>query len=558
MITFQLFLDYSKQNLWIVLSYIICILLSYGLESIVLPRYSANLFTLFKSNIPNKFQQLLYTFLHITILWVIIQVFLAYTGFIESKIYPDIWVYLRNYIMKNILYRYETDYQDLELGKIITELNTIPGNFADFLSLFFENMFPRILIIFFILIYYFYVKWEIGLVASILIGIVVYLYCTKLQTCVSLSHERYQFFGKINESVQDKLTNLATIYSSGQVDTEINENEKENIQFGSIYSQQMNCTNTIKIYSYIFNTILFVCINGLALYFYKKGKIASTIFIAIFMTNLYFINYLVRLTYQIPSVVLKMGIIQKTDEFLESIQTIHKPSTFSQKLNIQQGDITFENVSFSYSKNLPILKNINLRIYPNTKVCIIGQSGSGKSTLLKLLLKFYIPTSGTIYIDGKNIQDYDTNHLRKQISYVNQNTKLFNKSIYENIQYSNPNLTTQMIDHKIQEYGIQDIFKNINYNLQTSVGVQGNKLSGGQRQAIIILRELLNPSKILILDEPTASIDETNKQYIYQLIDKMKNEKTIIVITHDLHNLELYDQIYLLKNYQLTPYTTPL
>jgi ABC-type bacteriocin/lantibiotic exporter with double-glycine peptidase domain len=253
-----------------------------------------------------------------------------------------------------------------------------------------------------------------------------------------------------------------------------------------------------------------------------------------------------------------MGIIQKTDEFLESIQTIHKPSTFSQKLNIQQGDITFENVSFSYSKNLPILKNINLRIYPNTKVCIIGQSGSGKSTLLKLLLKFYIPTSGTIYIDGKNIQDYDTNHLRKQISYVNQNTKLFNKSIYENIQYSNPNLTTQMIDHKIQEYGIQDIFKNINYNLQTSVGVQGNKLSGGQRQAIIILRELLNPSKILILDEPTASIDETNKQYIYQLIDKMKNEKTIIVITHDLHNLELYDQIYLLKNYQLTPYTTPL
>ncbi len=558
MITFQLFLDYSKQNLWIVLSYIICILLSYGLESIVLPRYSANLFTLFKSNIPNKFTQLLYTFMHITILWVVIQVFLAYTGFVESKIYPDIWVYLRNYIMKNILYRYETDYQDLELGKIITELNTIPGNFADFLSLFFENMFPRILIIFFILMYYFYIKWEIGLVSSLIIAIVIYLYSTKLQTCVSLSHERYQYFGKINESVQDKLTNLATIYSSGQVDTEIVENEKENTQFGSIYSQQMNCTNTIKIYSYVFNTILFICINGLALYFYKKGKIQSTTFIAIFMTNLYFINYLVRLTYQIPSVVLKMGVIQKTDEFLESIQTLPKPSTFSQQLHIQQGDITFENVSFHYSKNLPILKNINLHIYPNTKVCVIGQSGSGKSTLLKLLLKFYTPTSGNIYIDGKNIQDYDTNHLRKQISYVNQNTKLFNKSIYENIQYSNPNLTTQMIDHKIQEYGIQDIFKNINYNLHTPVGVQGNKLSGGQRQAIIILRELLNPSKILILDEPTASIDETNKQYIYQLIDKMKNEKTIIVITHDLHNLQLYDQIYMLQNHQLVPYTSPL
>jgi ABC-type bacteriocin/lantibiotic exporter with double-glycine peptidase domain len=170
-------------------------------------------------------------------------------------------------------------------------------------------------------------------------------------------------------------------------------------------------------------------------------------------------------------------------------------------------------------------------------------------------MKFHEVSKGTIYIDGVDISDMDTNTLRKNISYVNQNTKLFNKSIYENIQYSNPNLTHAQIDQKVQELGIESIFKNIGKDFNASVGIQGGKLSGGQRQVIIILRELLTPSKILILDEPTSAIDEENKKQIYQLIDKIGHEKTVIVITHDMSNLGMYDHVYKMQNKKLVPYS---
>ena len=138
---------------------------------------------------------------------------------------------------------------------------------------------------------------------------------------------------------------------------------------------------------------------------------------------------------------------------------------------------------------------------------------------------------------------------------MNQNTKLFNKSIYENIQYSNPNLTHAQIDQKVQELGIGNIFKNINHNFNTSVGIQGGKLSGGQRQVIIILRELLTPSKILILDEPTSAIDDENKKQIYELINKIGHEKTVSVITHDMSNIDMYDHVYKMQNKKLVPYS---
>lgn len=555
-VTYELFYQYVRENKSVTFQYFFFILLTYILESIVLPRYSAQLFEIFQDK--KHFKKVIQVFVYITIIWVVIQGCMAYTGHIEAKIYPDIWIYLRNYIMKNLYYRYETEYQELELGKINNQLSIIPGNFTEFVSVVFEYILPRIIIIICIIIYFFFIHIQIGFVSLFLFGGLVLFYQMKMRTCVELSHQRHKMFQDISEDVQDKLSNLATIYTSGQVDNEIEWNKKTHHKFGEVYYQQNVCTNTIKTYAYVFNTVYFIVLISFTLYLYKKGEITSTSFIALFMTTLYLFTYLVRLTTNFPSLVLKMGIIEKTDDFLKDIQKETKKEVTNQ-FDIKNGMIVFSHIDFGYDKDTKILNDVTLHIYPNTKTCILGSSGSGKSTLCKLLCKFYIPNAGIIYIDNKDIKQMDTNHLRKQISYVNQNTRLFNKTIYENIQYGNPNLTKSQINQKIDELGIKDIFKNIHYNYNTNVGVNGSKLSGGQRQMVCILRELLNDSpKILILDEPTASIDEKNKQYIYQLIQNIGNEKTIIVITHDMNHLEMYDNVYLLKNGKIQNYNGKL
>ncbi len=568
MIALDIFWQYIKQNKFTFVLYICFVFLSYGMESIVLPRLSANLFEHLKNHRSSvEFNKAIYSFIYIAVTWIIIQTAMSMTGYIEAIVYPDIWVILRNYILKNILYRYENDYQDLELGKIITELNVIPGNFADFISIFVEYILPRIIVLLMIMVYFFYINWKIGIAYLCGLVIVGCLYKFKLWDCVELSNERHKYFLEINENVQDKFSNLATIYSSGQIDTEIRENNRLNDKFGKIYNSQMKCTNNLKTYSYIANTFIFVFINSYTLYLYKKGELSSTSVVAIFITILYLMNYLVRLAANVPSFILKLGVLEKTDDFLYKLidgklkqnktetGDVSSLTAHETQMKITRGEVVFKDVSFGYKPDQMILKDVNLHIYPNTKTCLIGTSGSGKSTLLKLLMKFHEVSKGTIYVDGVDIAEMDTNTLRKNISYVNQNTKLFNKTIYENIQYSNPNLTHAQIDQKVQELGIGKIFQNINQDFHTSVGIQGGKLSGGQRQTIIILRELLTPSKILILDEPTSAIDEENKKQIYQLIDKIGHEKTVIVITHDMGHLDIYDHVYQLKNHKIVPYS---
>ncbi len=554
MITIDLFKKYITEHKFIGISYVVLCVLFYCLESILLPRMSAHLFSQLKpSTSKTQFDSILYSFFKIIGLWISIQAIASTTGFIESKVYPDVWEYMRNYVLKSILFRYQNHVQELELGKINTELGSIPGNFTEFLSVFFENVFTRVLVVFIIFIYFFFLNWKIGTLSFILMFVMYALYIMILRNCIDLSNERYQKFRDISEIIQDKLSNLATIYSTGNMDYEIQDIQKDNQEFKNIYHKQLRCTNTVKMIGYIFNILFFACINGLTLYLFKKGELNVTQFISIFITVLYLTGYLVRLTYQIPLLVIKYGIIEKTEEFLKEISKKNSKQSIFDSPMIRRGYIMYDKITFGYSKNEPIFKDLSLEIRPNTKTCIVGSSGSGKSTLLKLLIHFHPIQKGSIYIDGININNFETNQLRKQISYVNQNTKLFNKTIYENIQYSNPHLTKEMIDKKIQELGIRDIFKNLQYNLNKKVGVSGSKLSGGQKQVVIILRELLNTSsKILILDEPTASIDEKNKKYIHTLIQNISKDKTTIVITHDLENIKYFDKVYLLKDGQLT------
>jgi len=249
-----------------------------------------------------------------------------------------------------------------------------------------------------------------------------------------------------------------------------------------------------------------------------------------------------------PNIIQYYGTLSAVDNFIEDLYIISKKNannannTKSSNNIIKNGNIIINNLNFAYNKNKKLFKNFYLTIKDKEKVAIIGPSGNGKSSLIKIIMGYYSVSNNTIFIDDKDINSYNLNDLRKQISYVNQNSKLFNKSVYENIQYGNDS-TKDDIDNLCKKIKIDNIFKNLKNGLETNVGIDGNNLSGGQRQLVHILRCICQKNKIVILDEPTSAIDKENTNNIINIIDELSKNSTLILITHDESILSLVDRV---------------
>ena len=249
-----------------------------------------------------------------------------------------------------------------------------------------------------------------------------------------------------------------------------------------------------------------------------------------------------------PGISYQIGVIKDEIEYLKNISNHdNKNNNDNNNINIKEGHILFKNIHFSYDNKKNIYNNFSIEIKPNIKTAILGKSGSGKSTLMKLLLGFYSVNKGEILIDNININNYSLDTLRKNISYVNQNTTLFNNSILYNIQYGN-NSSEETIKNLINNLNIWSFFKHLDYNLNKTVGTNGSNLSGGQKQIILILRALLNNnSKVIIMDEPTSALDSKNKKIFIDILSNIKN-KTIIIVTHDDKLIEYVDKVIYLQN----------
>lgn len=212
------------------------------------------------------------------------------------------------------------------------------------------------------------------------------------------------------------------------------------------------------------------------------------------------------------------------------------------------GDFILENVSYKYpTSNSFALENINLTAKQGETIAIIGPSGSGKSTLLHLLIGFIRPVSGTIKLDGQNLNDYDLRSYRKFISVVSQEIVLFDGTIYENIIYGNEKISKERVMKVVEEAQLSDLVTSLPEGLETRVFENGVRLSGGQRQRIAIARALLRDPAVLILDEATSALDTQSEALIQKALDNLKKGRTTFVVAHRLSTIENADQILKLK-----------
>ncbi|MBS7648202.1 ABC transporter ATP-binding protein [Candidatus Bathyarchaeota archaeon] len=208
-----------------------------------------------------------------------------------------------------------------------------------------------------------------------------------------------------------------------------------------------------------------------------------------------------------------------------------------------KGSITFRNVSFGYNPYIPVLSGINLEIKPGEKIGVVGPSGSGKTTLTKLLLRFYDPTEGSIFIDCVDLRKIKVRCLRSQIGLVLQDPLLFYGSIAYNISYGKQDATPEEIIAAAKAANVHEFAMNQPLAYDTNVGDRGWRLSGGERQRVAIARAIITEPKILILDEATSSVDTLTEKKIQEAMENLAKGRTTIIIAHRLSTLQSVDRI---------------
>jgi subfamily B ATP-binding cassette protein MsbA len=228
----------------------------------------------------------------------------------------------------------------------------------------------------------------------------------------------------------------------------------------------------------------------------------------------------------------------------EMNQVADKPNAF--EIKKFDDKIEFNNVSFAYEDN-DVLKNINLTIDKGETVALVGPSGGGKSTLVDLIPRFMDATTGEVSIDGIDVKDLQQESLRKIIGVVNQESILFNDTIFNNIAFANSEATEEQVIQAAKIANAHDFIMGTENGYQTNIGDRGSKLSGGQRQRICIARAVLKNPPIMLLDEATSALDTESERLVQDSLYKLMENRTTVVIAHRLSTIQNADKIIVLE-----------
>ena len=535
------FLLEEKTNT--ILLFILCIIVNV-LQTNGISMVTASIITHIKAGGGEGVYKYIYMFIFISLVFLLFY-------YLYKKVQVDLITKLRQWtrfeLFRIVLLNNNENYSQksfMELDSPIARLSTTSFMmFNDVITF----LIPTIIFLLVIVFYIFSIDTYLGLFFILVNGLIL-LYPYFYLNDIIKKNDEYEKSATYNEFyILELLNNMDKIIFRGQAENEItvfkelsNTVSKKAYAF---YKTTIDHSTIITIFIYM---VMFVLLYYSA-YLRIANKMTLATFITVFSIIILYREKMTGLIQNISDFVEFYGRIESVIDHFDGMDININSNASKSDTNVEFDVIRFEDVSFKYktSPNL-VLDHFNLTLKANNNIIgICGLSGRGKSTFAKLLLKLYNNYTGNIFIDECNLHDIDVNCLRKNITYVNQNSKLFDRVPMENFLYgcSDEGKCKQNLEMIFEKYPkIRDLYKNIDIH-KKKAGSLGENLSGGQRQITNVISGLINPSKILVLDEPTNALDPNLKGELLQLIsDFRKLKKCIIIISHDREAYTIFDE----------------
>jgi len=527
----KLLYAFIKDNTLIFIFYVIVSLLLYPIHYIFIPKYYGLVINSFKDKKESKFIFMIKALVFFYVLCWFLETGLL---FLQYKIFPSFAEYATGTIFEFIIDHYELDFENIHTGEILSKIIRLPGILIQYMTVFGIEFFKE----FFTLITAIYSYYNVSSLA-------VWVYIFYVILNYSYTYFMFKIFLKndtAKNEVQDKMyealvdcfNNFSSVYAFNQQEYEV---ERFYTKSYVDYKLEVNKSWETYIKSYIFwgfaTVSMFLVLNYIIYHDYKSKKIDTDMLVSTFIITF----SIVRLYEKAESSSSKyseiFSKIRDTEGFFNNISSYNYNDKKVSDSEFKNGDIVIKNVYHKYNDKF-VLENVNLVIKKGEKVAFVGHIGSGKTTLVKLILGFQPIVMGEISVGGVNLNKVSNKDIRKEIFYIPQKPKLFNRTLYENIVYGikKPPAADDII-RLLKDLELTDIAEIFSEKMNRSVGVDGNFISGGQRQMVWLLRSFYRQSRILIMDEPTASLDQKNKELLIKIIKKISIGKTVIIVSHD-------------------------
>ena len=437
--------------------------------------------------------------------------------------------------------------EDKHSGKYISNLNFDVNQITGMLTNAFLSLFKDSLTLIGLLFVMFFQNWRLSLIAIIMIPIASIIAKQLGKRIGKVVTEAQEKSGDLNKYLIDLFKNHKVIkifqrenYEHERSEKFVNELKEKSIKIATVFIRS----------SPIMEIVTGIMIAILIFY---SGKLIMNEQLSI--NNFFSFLAAMMLAYQpVKSLAtVNVSIGQGLSAGKRILPIIDQKNEISinengETLKIDEASIKLNNVNFRYKSNVKniVLKDININIAGKKMTALVGHSGSGKSTILNLIPRVYDVHSGEIVIDNQRIKDLNLNSLRKEISIVDQNTTLFDDTVFNNIKYAKPSASDEEVFNASKISMSTDFIEKLENKFETLIGENGVKLSGGEKQRISIARALLKDSKIILLDEATSSLDSETEEKIQKAIEELTKNKTTVVIAHRLSTILNSENIYVI------------
>jgi len=515
--------------------YLLFTIISYPLQNIYIPDYYGKVISSFKDG-----SNLIYMIKILLFLYVLGRVFDELVLFCQYLILPNFSEYITGNIFSLVINNFNYDFENIKIGEIISKMTKIPDILFEYSNLFRLDFLKQLFIFIAAFIHYSTISNTIvGAFAFFIVLHYIYFF-VMLKQFYSYNKKVNEFQDVVYENLNDTMQNISSVYSLNQQEYE----KKRFYEFSfADYKEVFGESYMAYLSSFgfwaIINITMFGVLNYILYNSYKKKIITSNQLVSSFVITWSILSVYQRAIESAWNLSEVYGLMYNVEDYFNEIAENNKVIKNEKNENEKnenenenekfiQGDIIVSGVYHKYGDNF-VLENISMKIKKGEKVAFVGKIGSGKSTLVKLIMGYQPLVIGDITIGGISINNMNDNEIRKNVFYIPQKPKLFNRTLYENIVYG-----IKKAPSKEQIIDIMKLYDiSFNKNLDEKVGVEGNKLSGGQRQMVWLLRTVLNPASVLIMDEPTSALDPTNKKLIISIIKKISFGKTVIIVSHD-------------------------